>query len=73
MDQVSINKPTSSSARPSKIYPNLDFWFENKPSGNPVLHITKDQVCQICPYRGPSFMGFAIRKVMATKKRSSVF
>jgi hypothetical protein len=26
---------TSSVARPSKIYPNLDFWFENKPSGNP--------------------------------------
>jgi hypothetical protein len=24
---------------------------------------------QICPYRGPSFMGFAIRKVMATKKK----
>jgi hypothetical protein len=22
-------------ARPSKIYPNWDFWFENKPSGNP--------------------------------------
>jgi hypothetical protein len=21
--------------RPSNIYPNLDFWFENKPSGNP--------------------------------------
>jgi hypothetical protein len=21
--------------RPSKIYPNLDFWFENKKSGNP--------------------------------------
>jgi hypothetical protein len=20
---------------PSKIYPNWDFWFENKPSGNP--------------------------------------
>jgi hypothetical protein len=20
---------------PSKIYPNLDFWFENIPSGNP--------------------------------------
>jgi hypothetical protein len=28
--------PTSSIARPSKIYPNLDFWFENKPSGNPA-------------------------------------
>jgi hypothetical protein len=26
--------PTSSIARPSKIYPNFDFWFENKPSGN---------------------------------------
>jgi hypothetical protein len=21
----------------AKIYPNLDFWFENKPSGNPEL------------------------------------
>jgi hypothetical protein len=25
------------SARPSKIYPNWDFWFENKPSGNSAL------------------------------------
>jgi hypothetical protein len=30
------NIPTSSIARPSKIYPNLAFWFENKPSGNPA-------------------------------------
>jgi hypothetical protein len=29
------NKPTSSIARPFKIYPNRDFWFENMPSGNP--------------------------------------
>jgi hypothetical protein len=29
------NIPTSSIARPSKNYPNLDFWFENIPSGNP--------------------------------------
>jgi hypothetical protein len=29
--------PSSSIARPSKIYPNLKFWFENKPSGNPGL------------------------------------
>jgi hypothetical protein len=35
MDQGSIKYKISSSARPSKIYPNLDFWFENKPSGNP--------------------------------------
>jgi hypothetical protein len=25
------------SSSPSKIYPNFDFWFENKPSGNPAL------------------------------------
>jgi hypothetical protein len=37
MDQVSIKYiPTSFIARPSKIYPTLDFWFENKPSGNPA-------------------------------------
>jgi hypothetical protein len=29
------NIPTSSIVRPSKIYPNLDFLFENIPSGNP--------------------------------------
>jgi hypothetical protein len=23
-------------SRPTEIYPNGDFWFENKPSGNPV-------------------------------------
>jgi hypothetical protein len=27
-------------ARPSKIYPNWNFWFENKPSGNPDLMYT---------------------------------
>jgi hypothetical protein len=27
--------PRFSIARPSKIYPNWDVWFENKPSGNP--------------------------------------
>jgi hypothetical protein len=30
--------PTPSIARASKIYPNLDFWLENKPSGNPGLN-----------------------------------
>jgi hypothetical protein len=29
------NIPPSSIARPSKIYPNWYFWFENMPSGNP--------------------------------------
>jgi hypothetical protein len=31
-----INIPTFSIARPPKNYPNWDFWFENKPSGNPA-------------------------------------
>jgi hypothetical protein len=30
------NIPTSSIVRPSKIYPNWNFWFENIPSGNPA-------------------------------------
>jgi hypothetical protein len=29
------NIPAFSIIRPSKIYPNWYFWFENKPSGNP--------------------------------------
>jgi hypothetical protein len=34
--QKAKNVSTSSIARPSKIYPNRDFWFENISSGNPV-------------------------------------
>jgi hypothetical protein len=35
IDQMAKNTPTFSSAGPSKINPNYDFWFENIPSGNP--------------------------------------
>jgi hypothetical protein len=34
---MAIKIPTYSIARPSKIYPNKDFWFENIPSGNTGL------------------------------------
>jgi hypothetical protein len=34
---MALKIPTSSIARPSKIYPNWDFWFENIPSGNTGL------------------------------------
>jgi hypothetical protein len=32
---MSQNISTFSNVRPSKIYPNWDFWFEKKPYGNP--------------------------------------
>jgi hypothetical protein len=35
--KMAIKIPTSSFARPSKIYPNWDFGFENTPSGNTGL------------------------------------
>jgi hypothetical protein len=55
--------PTFSIPRWSKIYPNWDFWFENRPSGNPAdmhaqVHTTppphsepcnKATACQLCP------------------------
>jgi hypothetical protein len=31
------NISTFSNVRPSEIDPNWDFWFENKPSGNPAF------------------------------------
>jgi hypothetical protein len=38
IDQMAIKMPTSSIARPSKIYPVWDFWFGNMPSGNPAYN-----------------------------------
>jgi hypothetical protein len=32
---MDIKIPSFTIHRPSKIDPNWDFWFENKPSGNP--------------------------------------
>jgi hypothetical protein len=42
-----INIPTSSSARPSKIFPNWDFWFENMPSGNPDFSTQEEVLVMI--------------------------
>jgi hypothetical protein len=36
---MAIKIPTSSIPRASKMYPNLDFWFENIPSSNTALHV----------------------------------
>jgi hypothetical protein len=44
IDKMAINKmATITIARPSKIYPNWDFWFEHKPSGNPDFKILKEK------------------------------
>jgi hypothetical protein len=41
----SSNVPTFTIQRPSKIYTNWDFWFENKPSGKPGWRAGKsDQI-----------------------------
>jgi hypothetical protein len=42
------NIPTSSIASPSKIYPNMDFWFENMPSGNPGVDV---MITIFCDFR----------------------
>jgi hypothetical protein len=34
--QMAIKNVHFSNLTPSKIFPNWNFWFENKPSGNPV-------------------------------------
>jgi hypothetical protein len=36
---MSLKYSTVFIARPSKIYPNLDFWFETIPSGNPGKYL----------------------------------
>jgi hypothetical protein len=37
------NIPTFSIPRPSKLYPNWEFWSKNKPSGNPDTHTKKEK------------------------------
>jgi hypothetical protein len=44
--------PTFSIPSHSKIYPNWDFWFENKPSGNPAL-----EGGAVCEIRGRHVLG----------------
>jgi hypothetical protein len=61
--------PTSSITRPSKIYPKWDFWFENRPSGNPgdlrslcfetdcLIHDQGDQIGRIFAQRAILYFG----------------
>jgi hypothetical protein len=38
---------TISNLRPYKIFPNWDFWFENKPSGNPAATLVRSDFRRI--------------------------
>jgi hypothetical protein len=50
--------PISSVERPSKIYPNLDFLFENIPSGNPAQRLRSMRVlCVSSNVAGPHEQG----------------
>jgi hypothetical protein len=48
IDKMALKIPTSSIERPSKIYPNLDFGFENIPSGNTGLEKQRKSSRSIC-------------------------
>jgi hypothetical protein len=48
----SLNLPTFSIARPSKIYPNFDFSFDKKPSGNPAVVDTNSAMLKTKMNRG---------------------
>jgi hypothetical protein len=41
---MALNYTNNSIPRPSQIYPNFDFWYENIPSGNPDLCMTEIQL-----------------------------
>jgi hypothetical protein len=54
------NISTFSSLRPSKVSPNWYFWFENKPSGNPVIDESRAQhrrivQTKLCPHSSCPF------------------
>jgi hypothetical protein len=50
-----VGIPTFSILRPSKIYPNWDFWFENIPSGNPAFDVLDTMtILKISGLRSPS-------------------
>jgi hypothetical protein len=54
---MNIKIPTFSILRPSKIYPNWDFGFENKPSGNPAMHWPR----QNCYFPPLNFFVFTVK------------
>jgi hypothetical protein len=50
------NIPAFSILRPSKIYPNWDFWFENKPSGNPAVETTVEETLSGLPSASSAYL-----------------
>jgi hypothetical protein len=52
---------------PSKIYPNWDFWFENKPSGNPAWR----RAARACNFIALAPICRSFRPVLRKKGRST--
>jgi hypothetical protein len=46
-----LNAPEFSFARPSKIYPTLDFWYAKTPSGNPGRYFPLSKELLIDPHQ----------------------
>jgi hypothetical protein len=71
VDPMAIKILVSSIERPYKIYPNCNFWFENRPSGNPGIHINSAYSVtnsNICRYAA---MNKAVHKTSLTPWRDS--
>jgi hypothetical protein len=51
------NMQTISNLSPTKIYPNWDFWFENKPPGNPDLHTSSRSI--------PHYVHISLKTIIA--------
>jgi hypothetical protein len=65
--QWTYNIPTCSIPRPSKIYPNWDFWYANIPSGNPDDYRSRKTASRSIKQK-PSAEGRRLQRVGIFKK-----
>jgi hypothetical protein len=66
-----LNTSTLSNLGPSKIYPNWDFWFEKKPSGNPG-HTYNLPLRKKCPYKVSEKRIVSIKKCEGLQQSFSI-
>jgi hypothetical protein len=56
--------------RPSKIYPNWNFWFENKPSGNPDHDRPTLEICNSSENSGSTLRISALKTKPESQNRT---